>query len=118
MARRAGKVGLTIAALGVGILLAALTVAYRDFRYVVPFLVQLWMFASPVAYPSSLVPEGWRRVYALNPLVGIIEGFRAALLGREFNWTALAISTAVTLTLLVYAAYAFRRMERGFADIV
>ena len=109
---------ITLFVLGVGMWTSALNVKYRDVGIVLPVLIQLWMFASPVVYPLSLVPEGWRKVYALNPLVGIITGFRAALLGQEFHWTALALSTALTLALLVWAAYYFRRVERTFADIV
>jgi lipopolysaccharide transport system permease protein len=76
------------------------------------------MYVSPVLYPLSLVPERWRWLYSLNPLVGILENFRAALLGKDFNWSALLISVVITLVVLVYASYDFRRMERGFADIV
>jgi len=105
-------------ALGVGLWMSALNVKYRDIRHALPFLVQVWMFASPIIYPSSMLPEKWRWLIALNPLTGIIEGYRAALFGREFDWKAIALSTAVTLALLVYSAYTFRRMEKSFADIV
>jgi lipopolysaccharide transport system permease protein len=106
-------------ALGVGLWMSALNVKYRDIRYALPFLIQLWMFASPVIYPASLMPEKWRWVLWFNPLTGIIEGYRASLLGRtQFNWTALSVSFTITLLLLVYSAYAFRRMEKTFADIV
>lgn len=106
-------------ATGVGMLMSALNVKYRDIRFALPFLIQLWMFASPVIYPSSMVPEKWRLVLALNPLTGIIECFRSSLLGLpNFNWPALAISVIVTLVVLIYAAYAFRRMEKTFADLV
>jgi len=108
----------TLLALGVGMWTSALNVKYRDIGVVLPVLIQLWMFASPVVYSSSLVPEQWRWVYALNPLTGIIEGFRASLFGRKFDWVALAFSTVVTLGLLTYSAYTFRRMERFFADLV
>ena len=82
-------------------------------------MIQLWMFASPIIYPASLVPEKWRWLYALNPLIAIIEGFRAALFSRKgFDWTALAISTGMTLAILIYSAYVFRRMEKTFADTV
>lgn len=104
--------------LGIGLLTSALNVKYRDIGVALPVLTQLWMFASPVVYPSSLVPEKWRLLYSLNPMVGIIEGFRSSLFGRRFNWQALVISTAITLSLLVYSAYAFRRTEKEFADIV
>ncbi len=109
---------ITLFSLGFGMWISALNVKYRDVGIAIPVLIQLWMFVSPVVYSSSLVPARWQWIYALNPLVGIIEGFRASLLGREFNWSALAISTIITLALLIYAAYDFRRMEKSFADIV
>lgn len=110
---------LTLLALGVGMWLSALNVKYRDIRYVLPFLIQIWMFASPVIYPPTLVPEKWRWALALNPLTGIINGFRASIFGHQnFNWTELAISASITIALLIYAAYAFRHMEKTFADIV
>jgi len=109
---------LTLLVLGLGMWLAALNVKYRDVGIAVPVLIQLWMFASPVVYPLSLVPQEWQAVYSLNPLVGLIEGFRASLLGTRLNWPALAISAAITLALLVYAAYSFRSREKSFADIV
>jgi lipopolysaccharide transport system permease protein len=105
-------------ALGVGLWMSALNVKYRDIRYALPFLVQLWMFASPVIYPSSLMPEKWRWVLVINPLTGVIEGYRAALLGRPFMWGALAYSALASIAVLIYAAYFFRHMEREFADIV
>lgn len=109
---------LMVAGLGVATLLAAVVVAYRDFRYVVPFAVQLWMFATPVVYPSSLAPERWRWALALNPMTGIIEGYRSALLGRPFDVHALALSAgAAVLALLVGLAY-FAQVERRFADII
>jgi lipopolysaccharide transport system permease protein len=112
-------VALTTAfALGLAIWLAALNVRYRDVRYALPFLIQIWLFVSPIIYPSSLVPEAWRWVMLLNPLAGIIEGFRAALLGRDLHWPALAYSTAFTIALLVYAGYTFRRTERHFAEFI
>jgi len=108
----------TLLAVGVGMSLFALNVTYRDIRYAIPFLIQLWMFVSPVIYPASMLPSRWRRVFALNPLTGIIENFRAAVFGGSFNWSALAVSTAITLLVLVGSAYSFRRMEKTFADIV
>lgn len=106
-------------ALGVGLWLSALNVQYRDVRYTVPFITQLWLFISPVAYPSSIVPEPWRFFYSLNPMVGVIEGFRWALLGRaEGPGPLLAVSILVVLALLVGGLYYFRRMEKSFADIV
>jgi len=106
------------AAMGAGTLLAALTVAYRDFRYIVPFLLQIWMFASPVAYPLALVPEQWRAAYCLNPLAGIIDGLRWCLLGEPLHAGCLAVSTCSAAVLLVAGAACFRRFERRFADIV
>jgi len=108
----------TLLALGVGMWMSALNVKYRDIRYALPFLIQLWMFASPIIYPASIVPERWRWVLALNPLTGIIVGFRSALFGRPFDWTALALAAALTVAILTYAAYDFRRMEKTFADVV
>jgi lipopolysaccharide transport system permease protein len=109
-------------ALGVGLWLAAWHVKYRDVRYLIPFLIQFWMFATPIIYPSSMVPEQYRLLFALNPLTGIIEGYRVALLGElngaRFDWTALGISALLTLAVLVYAAYDFRRLESHFADLV
>jgi len=108
----------TLLALGMGMATSALNVKYRDVGVMMPLLLQLWMFASPVVYPVSALPPGWQRLYSLNPLVGVIEGFRASLLGRGFDWTALGVSTAVAAALLLYAAFSFRRMETHFADIV
>lgn len=96
-----------------------MNVQYRDVRYAVPFLVQFWMFASPVTYPSSIVPEAWRALYGLNPMAGVIEGFRWALLGTETSpGPLIAVSVGAALVLLVSGAYYFRRMERTFADVV
>ncbi len=107
------------AALSVGLWLSALNVQFRDVRYTIPFLTQFWMFATPVAYPSSLVPEKWRALYGLNPMAGVVEGFRWALLGKSGSpgpllWVSIA---AVVLLLIGGLAY-FRRMEKTFADIV
>jgi lipopolysaccharide transport system permease protein len=108
-----------ISALGVGLWLSALNVRYRDVRYVVPFLVQFWMFATPIAYPSSLLQEPWRTVYSLNPMVGVIEGFRWALLGSgKPPGPGQIVSWLAATTILVGGAYYFRRMERTFADTV
>ncbi len=106
-------------ALGVGFWLSALNVQYRDVRYLIPFLTQIWLFISPVAYPSSIVPEVWRLAYSLNPMVGVIEGFRWALLGRAAApESMLAVSVGVAVLLLLSGLFYFRRMERTFADIV
>src|SRR5215469_8697341 len=107
-----------VIALGVGMLLSALNVKYRDVRHALPFFVQLWMFLTPIIYPASIVPTRWRWLLALNPLTGVIEGYRASLFGRSFNWSALAISFAIGLGLLICSAYTFRRMEKSFADII
>lgn len=110
--------GVIFAALGVGTFLAALNAAYRDFRYVIPFVVQFWMFATPVVYPASLVPEQWQWVLYLNPMTGIIEGFRSAFLGKPFDIAALATShIVVVLVFLIGIAY-FEKVERQFADII
>ena len=105
-------------ALGTGMWLSALNVQYRDVRYIMPFLIQLWMFVTPIIYPSSLILTKWRWIFALNPLTGIIEGYRASLLGKRFDWITLGISSIITLALFVYSAYAFRRMEKSFSDII
>ncbi|HWN10339.1 MAG TPA: ABC transporter permease [Pyrinomonadaceae bacterium] len=105
-------------ALALGMLSSALNVKYRDVAVMIPFLFQLWMFASPVVYPSSLVPGKWRWLYELNPMAGIIEGFRSALFGRGFDWPGLATSTIIILVMLVGASFLFRRMQSSFADIV
>src|SRR5262249_36673938 len=104
-------------ALGVGLWLSPLNVRYRDVGYTIPFLTQLWLFASPVVYPVSLVPESWRVLYSLNPMVGVIEGFRWALLGKENpDFTVMLVSAAVILVLLVGGIVFFKRMEPTFAD--
>jgi lipopolysaccharide transport system permease protein len=108
-----------LTALGVGLWLSALNAIYRDVRYVLPFLVQFWMFASPVAYPSSLVPERWRWLYGLNPMAGVIEGFRWALTGHgEPPNLLLAASTAAVLLVLGGGLVYFRAMESTIADVV
>jgi lipopolysaccharide transport system permease protein len=105
--------------LGVGLWLSALNVEYRDVRYVVPFLVQFWMFATPIAYPSTLLPERWRTLYGLNPMAGVVEGFRWALLGAKTQpGPMLAVSSLAALVILVTGALYFRRMEKTFADVV
>jgi lipopolysaccharide transport system permease protein len=105
-------------AVAVGMWMSALNVKYRDIRHALPFAITLWMFVTPIIYPISLAPARWRWVFILNPLSGIIEGYRSAFLGRPFDWTSLAISAALTLALLLYATFYFRRVERSFADIV
>jgi len=104
--------------LAVGLWLSALNVKYRDFQYTVPFLIQIWMFASPVVYPASMVPQQFRFLYALNPMTGVIEGFRWALLGTNPPTAMIFISLGVVIALLVSGVFYFRRMEQYFADIV
>jgi len=106
-------------ALGVGLWLSPLNALYRDVRYAVPFLVQLWMFASPVAYPSSLVPERWRGLYALNPMAGVIEGFRWSLSCKEGpDFGVMMMSAAIVLALLLGGIVYFNRVERTLADVI
>jgi lipopolysaccharide transport system permease protein len=99
--------------------LSALNVQYRDVRYTIPFLTQLWLFATPVAYPSSLLPEPWRSLYGLNPMAGVVEGFRWALLGKTHApGPLIAVSVIAVLLLLVGGLRYFTRMEQTFADVV
>jgi lipopolysaccharide transport system permease protein len=106
-------------ALGVSLWLSALNVQYRDVRYIIPFLTQIWMFATPIAYPSSLVPERWRALYGLNPMVGVVEGFRWALLGTSTQpGPMLFVSAVAASVLLLTGTMYFRKMERTFADVV
>jgi lipopolysaccharide transport system permease protein len=108
-----------VTAVGVGTFLCALNVAYRDFRYVMGFLAQLWMFATPVVWPASLAPEKWRWLLAINPMTGLIEGFRSATLGHQpLDWRSLGISSLVGLICFLLGASYFRRIERTFADII
>jgi lipopolysaccharide transport system permease protein len=108
----------SVLALAVGMWLSALNVKYRDVRFALPFLVQLWLFVSPVIYPVSFVPPRFRWLLTLNPLTGIIEGYRSSLFGLPFNWLALIASAVITCALLLYSSYAFNRMEKQFADII
>jgi lipopolysaccharide transport system permease protein len=110
--------GVIFIALGVGTFLCALNVAYRDFRYVIPFVIQLWMFATPVVYPVSLVPETWQWVLYLNPMAGFVEGFRAAFLGQPFDFTGMALSLCVAIVVFLVGVAYFERVERQFADII
>jgi lipopolysaccharide transport system permease protein len=106
-------------ALAIGLWLSALNVKYRDVGHAIPFVIQIWLFASPIAYPVSLVPEKWRLLYSLNPLVGVIEGFRWALLGKQSpDFGVMAISALAVITLLFTGVIYFKRMERTFADVV
>lgn len=105
-------------AVGIGMWTSALNVKYRDVRYALPFLIQLGLFVTPIIYPSSLVPERWRWLLFLNPLAGQIEAYRAAFFGTPFDWLALLISAVVTFAVLFYAAFAFKRLEKSFADVI
>ena len=105
-------------ALGVGTWMSALNVKYRDVRFALPFVIQLWLFVSSVILPSSSVPEKWRWLLLLNPMSAIIEGYRAALFGLPFDWPALGIASVLTILVVVYSFYSFGRVERSFADII
>jgi lipopolysaccharide transport system permease protein len=108
-----------VTALGVGFWLSALNVQFRDVRYTIPFLTQFWLFATPIAYPSSLLSEPWRTLYGINPMVGVVEGFRWALLGTDTApGPIIIVSTLAALALLVGGAFYFKRLERTFADVV
>jgi lipopolysaccharide transport system permease protein len=104
--------------IGVGMWMSALNVKYRDIRYALPFLIQLGLFVTPIIYPSSMVPDKWRWLLSLNPMTGVIEGYRSAIFGLPFDWLALGISASMTSVILIYSAYSFRRMERLFADVI
>jgi lipopolysaccharide transport system permease protein len=103
---------------GVGGWLSAINVKYRDVRYIVPFFMQLWMFATPVIYSTTLVPPKWRFLMALNPMASYIDAFRSVCFGRALDWTALGLSTIVTCGLLMLAARTFRSLEQSFADYI
>jgi len=107
-----------ITSMGVGLWLSAINVRYRDVRYVMPFLIQLWLFASPVVYSSSLLPERFQILYGLNPMAGVIEGFRWSLLGTNPPGSLLVTSVIIVIIVLISGAFYFRRMERTFADII
>lgn len=108
-----------ITALGFGLWLSALNVLYRDVNYILPFLTQIWLLVTPVAYAAKEIPSRWQMIYALNPMVGVVEGFRWALLGTQtLQWNVLAISVLISLSLLITGALYFRRMERTFADMI
>jgi lipopolysaccharide transport system permease protein len=108
-----------VTALGVGMWFSALNVQFRDVRYILPFLTQFWMFATPIVYPSSLLPEPWRTVYGLNPMVGVVEGFRWALLGTQTApGPIIIVSSLASIVILIGGAFYFKRMEKTFADLV
>ena len=108
-----------LTALSAGLWLSALNVKYRDVRYTIPFLTQFWMYASPIAYPVSLIPEKWRLLYGLNPLAGVVEGFRWALLGKESpDFRLMAVSAAAVLVVLLGGLVYFKKTEQTFADVI
>ena len=109
---------ISLLATGIGMWMSALNVKYRDIRYVLPFVIQIGMFASAIIYPLSLVPEKWRWLMALNPIAALVEAFRDACFGNPFDWTSIGIATLVTFGILAFAAFYFRKMERGFADVI
>ncbi len=115
-----GLILLTVTtSLGAGLWLAALNVRFRDVRYVIPFLVEIWLLATPIAYPSSLLSESWRQVYAINPMVGVVEGFRWALLGTDTApGPIILVSSLVAVLMLISGVFVFRRLERNLADVV
>jgi len=106
-------------ALAIGLWLSALNVKYRDVNYAIPFLIQVWLFLTPVAYPTTVVQEHWRFLYSLNPMVGVVEGFRWALLGQQnLSWDLMLFSILIVLALFAGGLFYFRRMEFEFADVV
>jgi lipopolysaccharide transport system permease protein len=108
-----------LTALACGLWLSALNVKYRDITYVIPFLIQFWFFLTPVAYPSSIIPRTWRFAYSLNPMTGVVEGFRWALLGNQsVPWIPILLSTFIVLVVLVSGLFYFRHMEYEFADVI
>jgi lipopolysaccharide transport system permease protein len=107
-----------LVSMGMGTLLATLSVTYRDVKYVTPFLIQLWMYASPVIYPVSIVPEKWRWLLSVNPMSGLIDGCRSAFFGKPFDWPNIGISTAVSFALVLVGLIYFKITERRFADII
>jgi homopolymeric O-antigen transport system permease protein len=108
----------TMTALGVGLWLSALNVKYRDVRHIVPFLTQIWLFATPVAYPSSMLHDPWRSLFGLNPMAGVVEGFRWSLLGTPPPSAMIWISVAVSVMMFFTGLKYFRKVERSFADVV
>jgi lipopolysaccharide transport system permease protein len=101
-----------------GLLLSALTVKYRDIRHALPFVLQLWMFLTPVVYPLSVVPEKWRWLMYINPITGIVEGIRSVFTAQHFNWMALVFTTVAMVVMLIWSVYTFRRIEKSFADLI
>lgn len=105
-------------AMGAGLYIASLNVKYRDFRYIVPFVVQFGLYISPVGFSSQVIPEQWRLVYSLNPMVGVIDGFRWAILGQPLDERAFLLSTGISILMLIFGFWYFRRTERTFADVI
>jgi len=101
-----------------GLWLSALTVKYRDIRHALPFVLQLWMFLTPVVYPLSVVPQKWRWLMYINPLTGIVEGIRCVFTAQHFNWTALVFTTVAMVVMLIWSVHTFRRIEKSFADLI
>jgi lipopolysaccharide transport system permease protein len=110
--------GVIFAALGIGTLLSALTVAYRDFTHLTPFMVQIWLYVTPVIYPVSIVPERWQWLLYVNPMTGLVEAFRSAFLGKPFDLVGIAISFAVAVVVFAVGVAYFEKVERRFADII
>ena len=111
-------IAIAVAALGVGTLLSALTVSYRDFAHITPFLLQIWMYITPIIFPVSLVPAQWQWVLYLNPLTGLVEGFRAAFLGKPMDVVSIVVSVGVSLAVLAVGVVYFEKVERRFADVI
>ena len=107
-----------LTAMGAGLYIAALNVKYRDFRYVVPFVVQFGLYVSPVGFSSNVVPEHWRLLYALNPMVGVIDGFRWAVLGQPLKGASFVLSIGVSVVLFLFGLWYFRKTEKAFADLI
>jgi len=109
-----------VAAMGAGLWIAALNVQYRDFRYIIPFVVQFGLYVSPVGFSSAIVPDQWRLLYSLNPMVGVIDGFRWAILGGEnrLYWPGISLSLALVLLIAITGVLYFRKMEKSFADVI
>ena len=110
--------GVLTTVLGIGMILSALTVSYRDFRYVIPFLVQIWMYLTPVVYPVSFIPEKWRWLLLINPMSGYIDSFRSAYLGKPFELEMIGVSLIMSIFLFIIGVYYFKKVEQRFADII
>lgn len=111
-------VGVLTTVLGIGMILSALTISYRDFRYVIPFMVQIWMYLTPVVYPLNFIPERWQWLLLMNPMSGYIDGFRSAYLGKPFQVEMIAVSMVLSIFLFVVGIYYFKKVEQRFADII